>query len=89
MLIFRLCCACGLLFSLVVRRLYSLTREMCLFLIAVGRPTAENFVPIRLDLDIDGQRFKDAFTWNPNGIFASFLITICPEYSSIICLMCA
>ncbi|XP_064941767.1 chromatin structure-remodeling complex protein BSH-like isoform X2 [Musa acuminata AAA Group] len=29
-------------------------------------PTAENFVPIRLDLDIDGQRFKDAFTWNPN-----------------------
>ncbi|CAD5184209.1 unnamed protein product [Musa acuminata subsp. malaccensis] len=40
--------------------------RMCLFLIAVGRPTAENFVPIRLDLDIDGQRFKDAFTWNPN-----------------------
>ncbi|RRT36116.1 hypothetical protein B296_00034670 [Ensete ventricosum] len=40
---------------------------MCLFLIADGRPTAENFVPIRLDLDIDGQRFKDAFTWNPSA----------------------
>ncbi|KAG5575477.1 hypothetical protein H5410_055611 [Solanum commersonii] len=26
----------------------------------------ENFVPIRLDIEIDGQRFKDAFTWNPN-----------------------
>ncbi|KAB2614437.1 chromatin structure-remodeling complex protein BSH-like [Pyrus ussuriensis x Pyrus communis] len=29
-------------------------------------PTAQNFVPIRLDLDIDGQRFKDCFTWNPS-----------------------
>ncbi|WMV54082.1 hypothetical protein MTR67_047467 [Solanum verrucosum] len=29
-------------------------------------PTAENLVPIRLDIEIDGQRFKDAFTWNPN-----------------------
>ncbi|KAG7029042.1 Chromatin structure-remodeling complex protein BSH [Cucurbita argyrosperma subsp. argyrosperma] len=28
-------------------------------------PTAENLVPIRLDIEIDGQRFKDAFTWNP------------------------
>ncbi|XP_008439009.1 chromatin structure-remodeling complex protein BSH isoform X2 [Cucumis melo] len=30
-------------------------------------PTAENLVPIRLDIEIDGQRFKDAFTWNPSG----------------------
>ncbi|XP_055835603.1 chromatin structure-remodeling complex protein BSH isoform X2 [Solanum dulcamara] len=29
-------------------------------------PTAENLVPIRLDIEIDGQRFRDAFTWNPN-----------------------
>ncbi|CAN6726750.1 unnamed protein product [Malus baccata var. baccata] len=29
-------------------------------------PTAQNLVPIRLDLDIDGQRFKDCFTWNPS-----------------------
>ncbi|KAG6582138.1 Chromatin structure-remodeling complex protein BSH, partial [Cucurbita argyrosperma subsp. sororia] len=27
-------------------------------------PTAENLIPIRLDIEIDGQRFKDAFTWN-------------------------
>ncbi|XP_015057845.1 chromatin structure-remodeling complex protein BSH-like [Solanum pennellii] len=27
-------------------------------------PTAENLVPIRLDIEIDGKRFKDAFTWN-------------------------
>lgn len=33
-----------------------------------GRPTAENLIPIRLDIEIDGQRYKDAFTWNPNGI---------------------
>ncbi|KAG6518583.1 chromatin structure-remodeling complex protein BSH-like isoform X1 [Zingiber officinale] len=29
-------------------------------------PTAENLVPIRLDIDVDGNRFKDAFTWNPS-----------------------
>ncbi|XP_010312801.1 chromatin structure-remodeling complex protein BSH-like isoform X2 [Solanum lycopersicum] len=27
-------------------------------------PTAENLVPIRLDIEIDGKKFKDAFTWN-------------------------
>ncbi|KAF6167240.1 hypothetical protein GIB67_029878 [Kingdonia uniflora] len=31
-------------------------------------PTAENLVPIRLDIDLDGHKFKDAFTWNPSGI---------------------
>ncbi|EEF43211.1 chromatin structure-remodeling complex protein BSH [Ricinus communis] len=29
-------------------------------------PTAQNLVPIRLDIEIDGHRFKDAFTWNPS-----------------------
>lgn len=29
-------------------------------------PTSDNLVPIRLDIEIDGQRFKDAFTWNPS-----------------------
>ncbi|KAK6921409.1 SNF5/SMARCB1/INI1 [Dillenia turbinata] len=29
-------------------------------------PTADNLVPIRLDIEIDGIRFRDAFTWNPN-----------------------
>lgn len=28
-------------------------------------PTADNLVPIRLDIEIDGLRFRDAFTWNP------------------------
>ena len=37
-----------------------------------GRPTSANLVPIRLDIEIDGQRFKDAFTWNPSGIFDNF-----------------
>ncbi|KAH9301694.1 hypothetical protein KI387_013277, partial [Taxus chinensis] len=29
-------------------------------------PTLENLLPIRLDIEIDGQRLKDAFTWNAN-----------------------
>ncbi|KAI3423359.1 uncharacterized protein J3R85_011093 [Psidium guajava] len=29
-------------------------------------PTADNLVPIRLDIEIDGQRYRDAFTWNPS-----------------------
>ncbi|XP_058076693.1 chromatin structure-remodeling complex protein BSH isoform X3 [Magnolia sinica] len=29
-------------------------------------PTAENLVPIRVDVEVDGQHFKDAFTWNPS-----------------------
>jgi SWI/SNF-related matrix-associated actin-dependent regulator of chromatin subfamily B protein 1 len=29
-------------------------------------PTAENLVPIRLDIQFEGQRYKDAFTWNPS-----------------------
>ncbi|KAM7484883.1 hypothetical protein LguiA_000892 [Lonicera macranthoides] len=29
-------------------------------------PTADNLIPIRLDIEIDGQRFRDAFTWNPS-----------------------
>ncbi|VFQ91079.1 unnamed protein product [Cuscuta campestris] len=39
-------------------------------------PTADNLVPIRLDIEIDGQRLRDAFIWNPSdpdtevGLFA-------------------
>ncbi|KAL8141445.1 hypothetical protein V2J09_014477 [Rumex salicifolius] len=29
-------------------------------------PTAENLIPIRIEVEIDGQRYKDAFTWNPS-----------------------
>ncbi|KAK1387366.1 Chromatin structure-remodeling complex protein BSH [Heracleum sosnowskyi] len=29
-------------------------------------PTADNLLPIRLDLEIHGHRFRDAFTWNPS-----------------------
>jgi SWI/SNF-related matrix-associated actin-dependent regulator of chromatin subfamily B protein 1 len=27
----------------------------------------EDLVPIRLDIDIDGQKLRDCFTWNKNG----------------------
>ena len=26
-------------------------------------------VPIRLDIDIEGQKLRDTFTWNKNGVF--------------------
>ncbi|KAJ3674388.1 hypothetical protein LUZ60_005004 [Juncus effusus] len=29
-------------------------------------PTRENLVPINLDIELDGQHYKDAFTWNPD-----------------------
>ena len=29
-------------------------------------PTSENLVPIRLDIQVDEHRYKDAFTWNPS-----------------------
>ncbi|KAM3407033.1 hypothetical protein ACQJBY_000840 [Aegilops geniculata] len=28
-------------------------------------PTRDNLVPIRVDIEVDGQRYRDAFTWNP------------------------
>lgn len=27
----------------------------------------EELVPIRLDIDIEGQKLRDCFTWNKNG----------------------
>ena len=30
----------------------------------------EVLVPIRLDIDIDGQKLRDTFTWNKNGMFS-------------------
>ena len=35
----------------------------------MGRPPADNLVPIRLDIEIEGQKFRDAFIWNPSGNF--------------------
>ena len=31
----------------------------------------EVLVPIRLDMEIDGQKLRDAFTWNMNGMWGS------------------
>lgn len=35
--------------------------------ITTNRPTSQNLVPIRVDFEVEGQRFKDSFTWNPSG----------------------
>ena len=32
----------------------------------------EVLVPIRLDIDIDGQKLRDTFTWNKNGLTMHF-----------------
>jgi hypothetical protein len=33
------------------------------------RPTAENLVPIRIDIEVEGKRLKDAFLWHADGKF--------------------
>eukprot|EP00249_Psilotum_nudum_P010219 c22408_g1_i4 orf=153-836(+) len=37
-------------------------------------PTAENLIPIRVDLEMEGQRYKDAFTWNANDPDSEILV---------------
>lgn len=32
----------------------------------------EVLVPIRLDMEIDGQKLRDAFTWNMNGMILAY-----------------
>ena len=27
----------------------------------------EDLIPIRLDIELDGQKLRDSFTWNKNG----------------------
>lgn len=35
---------------------------------------AELLVPIRLDMEIEGQKLRDTFTWNKNGTYNLFFI---------------
>lgn len=35
----------------------------------------EELIPIRLDIEIDGQKLRDTFTWNKNGIYPKDVIT--------------
>jgi len=41
------------------------------------RPTRDNLVPIRVDLEVDGQRYRDAFTWNPRGSLPAAISASC------------
>ena len=41
----------------------------------------EVLVPIRLDIDIDGQKLRDTFTWNKNGKCFVFLWSCILLYS--------
>lgn len=36
----------------------------------------EVLVPIRLDMEIEGQKLRDTFTWNRNGKITSFFISL-------------
>lgn len=42
----------------------------------------EALVPIRLDMEIDGQKLRDAFTWNMNGKYLHQ-----PAQKRIVCLL--
>ncbi|KAF0761800.1 SWI/SNF-related matrix-associated actin-dependent regulator of chromatin subfamily B member 1 isoform X2 [Aphis craccivora] len=45
---------------------------------------SELLVPIRLDMEIEGQKLRDTFTWNKNGIGIKSLIT--PEqFAEVLC----
>eukprot|EP00850_Spirogloea_muscicola_P020039 SM000206S06248 [mRNA] locus=s206:30504:33578:+ [translate_table: standard] len=35
--------------------------------VAFRMPTVDNSLPVRVDAEFDGRRFRDAFTWNPSG----------------------
>jgi len=35
----------------------------------------EVLVPIRLDMEIEGQKLRDTFTWNKNGELTDFLVS--------------
>lgn len=53
----------------------------------------EALVPIRLDMEIDGQKLRDAFTWNMNGKRMHYLasqvliIVLCLLFDSLHCLL--
>lgn len=46
----------------------------------------EVLVPIRLDIDIDGQKLRDTFTWNKNGMFFGIQVTF--YLSTCTCMSC-
>ncbi|PKA54614.1 Chromatin structure-remodeling complex protein BSH [Apostasia shenzhenica] len=57
-------------------------------------PTASNLIPMRLDIESEGQRFKDSFTWNssdPDSEVANFAkrtvkdLKLPPTFISQIC----
>lgn len=39
---------------------------------------SEVLVPIRLDIDIEGQKLRDTFTWNKNGKCLEYVHVIFP-----------
>ena len=41
-------------------------------LISENSDQPEVLVPIRVDLEYDGQKLRDTFTWNKNGLFLFF-----------------
>ncbi len=34
----------------------------------------EVLVPVRIDLELDGQKLRETFTWNKNGTLTVFLL---------------
>lgn len=41
--------------------------------VAANAAQPEVLVPIRLELDIEGVKLRDCFTWNKNGIYSTFV----------------
>jgi len=46
----------------------------------------EVLVPIRLDIDMDGQKLRDTFTWNKNGMYTcSQAVTLIHSNTTYVC----
>ena len=57
-------CVCVCVFSLTLNNSYN-DKFPALLYETANQP--EMLVPIRLDIDIDGQKLRETFTWNKNG----------------------
>lgn len=44
----------------------------------------EVLVPIRLDMEIEGQKLRDAFTWNMNGSVLTSLFLMAPAVQLVV-----
>lgn len=48
----------------------------------------EVLVPIRLDMEIEGQKLRDCFTWNKNGVFLQYSFLLFSHDAYLLFVLC-